>query len=265
MADKIQLLLVEDDENLQEAFLFYIHQSSKINLAGMTGSQTEALNQVLKGKIDAILLDLELEEGDGINFLEELNNLGASRPLVVVFTNNRSSTVNHYIKELGADFVCYKGNRSYSPERVLGLIVRMSPYHHKKNKHMVNLITLEKEKLEKNRRERIRAMILALGVKTGSRREGYLTEAIYLAAYELEENNFLLQEVYTDVAKRMNTKGTNVEKGIRDTIEKVWKDNSMSFLEELYPFPVSKDTGCPTNSEFIRNMAEKFRKLTIDS
>ena len=261
MTDKIQLLLVEDDEDLQEAFLFYIRQSGKIALAGVTGSQTEALKQILKGNIDAVLLDLELEEGDGINFLEELDSLRVGRPLIVVFTNNRSSTVSNYIKELGADFVCYKGNKSYSPERVLGLIIKMSPYHHKKNKYIVDLVTLEKEKMERNRKERIRTVILALGVKTGSRREGYLTEAIYLAAHELEENNYAVQEVYTEVAKIMNTKGVNVEKGIRDTIEKIWKDNTGAFLEEHYPFPVSKDTGCPTNSEFIRNMAGKFKKL----
>ncbi len=261
MADKARLLLVEDDEALQEAFLFYLQQSEGITLAGVTGSQTEALKIALKGDIDAILLDLELEEGDGINFLEELDSIQIQKPLVVVFTNNRSSIVNSYIKEIGADFVCYKGNRSYSPKRILELITKMSLYNHRHNKPVGAWISLEKKELKKKRKECIRRVVQSLGVKVGSRREGYMAEALYLAAFELGKNDYVVQEIYDGVAKIMNTKGTNVEKGIRDTIEKIWKDNPGSFLETYYPFPISKNTGCPTNSEFIRNMAMKFKKL----
>ena len=261
MPGQIKLLLVEDEQELQEIFLYYITKKEKLFLAGATGSQSEAIAYMMEGNVDAVMLDLELEEGDGIHFLEELKDHDIKMPLIVVFTNNRSKTVNSYVKELGADFICYKENESYSPERILDLIIKMYPYHHSKNKNYSEAISLHKKKEEEYRKDCILQVLHEMGIRERSRSERYLLETLYYTAFECKQEEFVVGNVYLEVAKRQKSKPENVEKSIRACIEKIWLVCEPRILEKYYPYPYSKDTGLPTNSQFILNMIKQFKKL----
>ena len=70
-----------------------------------------------------------------------------------------------------------------------------------------------------------------------------------------------MKEVYSAVAKRNKTKSVNVEKSIRDNIERTWTKTSPEILGRYYPYSTSKGSGAPTNMEFIKNMARKLWKM----
>ena len=72
MEQVIEILLVEDDKNMCEAFEFAIRRNKKFHLAAQTGKQHEGLELLRKGKMGVVILDLELDEGDGINFLNDM-------------------------------------------------------------------------------------------------------------------------------------------------------------------------------------------------
>jgi two-component system response regulator (stage 0 sporulation protein A) len=253
--------LVEDDREMRAAFSFCIEKNPLFQMVGETGKQAEAIEILKGGCVDAVILDLELEEGDGIHFLGEMKSLPVERPLVVVITNNRSAAVLELIRAQGADFICQKCNESYSPVNVLSIVEQTYPFHKNKRNSRMEVIQYEISKEEEYRRNRIEDYLTALGLKAHSRSCNYLIEAIYKVAFEMGDSRYTIKEVYEAVAKKYDTKGVNVEKVIRDGIEKVWTKSEHEVLVSIYPYEISGESGSPTNSEFIRNVAGKFKRV----
>ena len=263
MEPAIEILLVEDDKNMCEAFEFCICRNERFKLVAQTGSQREGLEFLRKGNMGVVLLDLELEEGDGINFLKDMRELPVEKPLVVVITNSRSQITLDCIRANGADFVCQKNNESYSPEMVLNIIEHIYPFRNRHVSPQMQAISYQQSQEKIYYRNRIMEELEAMGFKTGIRSTVYLTDAIYYVAYENKESDCEMKTVYDVVGKKNNTKGSNVEKAIRDSVEKVWNKTATQILEKYYPYQVSKDHGAPTNMEFVKNMARRMRNHLI--
>ena len=61
MEQVIEILLVEDDKNMCEAFEYCIRGKKQFHLAASTGKQSEGLELLRVGKMGAVILDLELK------------------------------------------------------------------------------------------------------------------------------------------------------------------------------------------------------------
>lgn len=261
MEQAIEILLVEDDKNMCEAFEFCIRRKKQFHLAAQTGKQREGLELLRKGKMGVVILDLELDEGDGINFLKDMKELGIEKPLVVVITNSRSPITLECIRAKGADFVCQKSNESYSPDMVLSIVEQTYPFRNKTISPQMKVISYQQSQEKVYQRNRIEEELAYLGFKINSRGTGYLVDAIHYIAYEKREQDCEMKEIYSVVAKKNNTRDVNVEKAIRDNIEKTWTKTTPETLERYYPYPVSKGSGAPTNMEFVKNMARRMWKV----
>ena len=260
MEQIIEILLVEDDKNMCEAFEFCIGKKKQFHLAAQTGKQSEGLEFLRVEKIGAVILDLELDEGDGINFLNDMKELDIEKPVVVIITNNRSEVTRAWLRANGADFICPKYNEDYSPEKVLSIVEFLYPFRTKVMSPQMQVITYEQREAKEYRRNRITEELDNLGFKRNIRATGYLVDAIQYVAYETKDSDCEMKEVYSVVAKKNKTKDVNVEKALRDNIERTWTRSSPKILERYYPFPVSKGSGTPTNMEFVKNMARKIWK-----
>lgn len=258
MGDKIAILLVEDDKDMCEAFEFSIHRNQRFHLAGKTGKQSEGIELLKKNNIGAVILDLELEEGDGIHFLDELKGLDIELPLVVVITNTRSEITLECMRASGADFICQKCNESYSPNMVLSIIEHTYPYRKKAISPQMKVISYQRSQEELYQRKRIEDELVKLGFKMHIKATGYLVDVIHYIAFEIKGQEYVLKDVYNVVAKKCGTKDTNVEKAIRDNIERTWMKTNTEILERFYPYPVSKESGTPTNMEFVKNISRKM-------
>lgn len=257
----IEVLLVEDDKNTCEAFDFCIHRNEKFHLAAITGKQSEGLEILKRGNIGAVILDLELEEGDGINFLTCMKQLNIEQPLVVVITNNQSEITMDCIHALGVAFVYQKCNESYSPEVVLSIIELTYPFRKRPESPVMKAISYQRSQEEIYQRNRIEEELSYIGFRLNTRANGYLVDAIYYTAFEIRNRDFEMKEVYSVVAKKHKTKDVNVEKSIRDNIERTWMKTSPKQLERYYPYQISKDSGTPTNMEFIKNMTRRMQNV----
>ena len=258
MESRIEILLVEDDKDMCEAFEFCIHRNQKFHLLGKTGKQTAGIELLKEGNVGVVILDLELEEGDGIHFLEEMNSLNIEKPLVVVITNNRSEIILGCIRASGADFIYQKCNLSYSPNTVLGIIEQTYPYRKKAPSPQMQVIQYQRSQEENYQRKRIEDELIRMGFKMHSKSTGYLIDAIHYTAFEIKGQEYVLKDVYGVVAKKNETRDVNVEKAIRDNIERTWMKADTENLEIYYPYPVSKESGAPTNMEFIKNMTRRM-------
>ena len=260
MDQVIEILLVEDDKNMCEAFDFCIRGKKGFHLAAQTGKQCEGLELLRTGKMGAVILDLELDEGDGINFLNDIKELGIEKPVVIIITNNRSDITHACLRANGADFICPKYNEDYSPEKVLSVIKLLYPFRRKDASPQMKVISYQQSQEKIYRRNRIEEELAFLGFKINVRSTGYLIDAIQYVAFETKDPDCEMKEVYSVVAKKNNTKDGNIEKAIRDNIERTWTKAKPEDLERYYPYAVSKGSGTPTNMEFVKNMARKIWK-----
>lgn len=142
--------MVEDDEMVCRSFQVAIRNNAAFSLAGKTGSQKEAMQMLLSLDVDVMLLDLELDEGDGMHLLEEMRAKLERLPEIITVTNTSSESVLSCVRELGSDFVYQKHNGAYSPENVLEIIQMTFPYYQNKTADQTQVLAAEYS-LEKER------------------------------------------------------------------------------------------------------------------
>lgn len=65
------------------------------------------------------------------------------------------------------------------------------------------------------------------------------------------------KELYPYIAEKFATNAGNVERNIRGVIEKVWTKQNMEQVRKRYGGDWKMDTGRPTNTKFMKWMAEK--------
>ncbi len=89
MVKKKSILLVEDEENLQEALKLNLElENYEVTIAG---DGTEALNTVQKEHFDLIILDVMLPEIDGIAVCETIRLQNNTIPILILSAKNNSA------------------------------------------------------------------------------------------------------------------------------------------------------------------------------
>ncbi|MEZ0393394.1 MAG: response regulator [Pseudobdellovibrionaceae bacterium] len=109
------LLIIEDDERQREAVAQLVAgQDTEILLAG-TGQ--DALSKVESQSVDCIILDLNLPDMSGFEFLERINSLPVSVPPIVIYTGKDLTRTEEQTLRKYSESIIIKGARS--PERLL--------------------------------------------------------------------------------------------------------------------------------------------------
>ena len=98
----IRVLLVEDSVPVRQRIRSMIEEADAGAVVGETGSVAAAVGLFLKHQPDAVVLDLSLTDGSGLNVLRQVKSLdpGVS---VVVLTNYASPESREQCLGLGAD------------------------------------------------------------------------------------------------------------------------------------------------------------------
>lgn len=251
MGNKIRILLIEDDQLKRSEFKYAIQLHPKLELCGETGSEQEGLLLLKGGRSDVVILDLELEEGNGIRLAEKMRSLQIRQPFVVVTTNNCSSSVLQYLRtEIKVDFIFQKTNVSYTAEQVLDIIEKVYKYHGESNPR-----SADKRELLRNR---IFQELQTMGFSPNYAGTDYLIDAFLFISEHLDESLQISKSIYPAVAKKYQTDPANVERAIRTSIERVWNHANLMTLSEHYPYDVENKNGRPSNGDFIRNMRLKL-------
>ncbi len=259
----IRILMVEDDVMVRQSFEIAIRNNGEFSLVGMTGKQSEAIQMLLELQVDVMLLDLELEEGDGMHLLEEMRRKMERLPEIITVTNTCSESVLSCVRELGSDFVYQKNNGAYSPENVLEIIQMTYPYYKKKSADRTQVLAAEYN-LEREREYQltyVRHELERMGFSSQKRGTVFLAEAICIELENKDRKKLqITNDIYPVLAERHGVSVGGVEKGIRDAIEYTWQESNMVNLMRYYPHRWDSEIGRPTNAEFIANMVEMFRQ-----
>ena len=106
----MKILLIEDDTAECEIYIDIAKRRKDIEFISITNSSIKAIDDYKCYKPEAIILDLELNdgEGSGFDFLENLNKLNIKKlPKMVVTTNVQSDIVYDFCHKNNIDFVFY--------------------------------------------------------------------------------------------------------------------------------------------------------------
>ena len=125
----MKILIVEDDKAAVEAIKDAMSYTEGMQVVGTTDSATQGLKLVEAVKPHAIILDLELNEGDGLNFLKNLSTLMLNyKPFVLVTTNTTSKTVHDIVRNNGGDFIYTKNTLNYNPHALISILQSVDDY-----------------------------------------------------------------------------------------------------------------------------------------
>ena len=256
----VQILIVEDDLELREQYRALIQGRTTLRLVAETESVEDAIRILQTDEIDAMILDLELPGGSGILLLEEMQKLHIRKPFVAVVTNVVSQPIYQTIRKLGADYICAKGERGFSLNVPISIIEISAPYQ--KNTESASVI---KDEIKRQTcidiyKRRTEDELLRLGFSFKLKGTVYCQKAILYILISEKDNLSATKDIYPYVAKECKTNVKNVERSIRAVIEKVWKEQDIRKIKEVYPYECNIETGRPTNTDFLYGLAKKINR-----
>jgi DNA-binding NarL/FixJ family response regulator len=112
----LRVLLVEDSPLLAERLRESLDGLENIEVVGVVADESSAVAAARAGRVDVIVLDLQLKQGTGFGVVQRL---GKSRPKIIVFTNYMLPEYQRRANALGVEYFL---NKSLDYERLPQLI-----------------------------------------------------------------------------------------------------------------------------------------------
>ena len=256
----MRAILIEDDELECTKYRELVENTANIDLIAITNSSNEAIKIVSKYEPEAIILDIELTngEGSGLEFLEQLKSIHTTNhPKIVVITNIYSDTVYNYLHRNSVDFIFYKNQESYSPKNVIDTLLLLDGYGKTSNTKPKEQIkdTKEEDKINKL----INKELDLIGIATHLKGRKYLYDAIYFVIVNNENRESI--SVIQYLVNKYKRANSTISRAMQNSILHAWRISSIDDLTELYTARINYETGVPTPTEFIYYYADKIIKL----
>lgn len=256
--NKINLIIVEDDNNTVEEYKAGIKCFDNFYLAATTSSSSEALEKVKEYSPHAVILDLELHKGsgNGLMFLKELSALNLkNKPFILVVTNNISSVTHSIARNLGADFVITKNQSDFSCKMVLEFLSSVAASALTSD---INSTDAAKAAVSisysETMKEKISTELDLIGISPKLKGRQYLADAIEITCKQRMPN------LCSIIAKKYSKTDASVERAMQTAINHAWRNTDIESLERYYTTYINPQKGVPTVMEFIYYYSDKIKK-----
>ncbi len=124
MHTPLRVFVIEDSPILLERIAEAISDQPSLILVGTADCEREAVQKIRVLKPEALVVDIKLREGNGLNVLAQLKwgEGDDAKPKIVVFTNYPRQEYLRNSKQLGADYFLDKSTQfSDLPKVLIGL------------------------------------------------------------------------------------------------------------------------------------------------
>lgn len=98
----MNIVVVEDSVIIQMQLVTMLSAIKDVRIAGLAGTENDAVNLIKSTKPDLILMDISLERGTGLNVLRTIRNSGNTSK-VLMLTNHTESRFRQLSLTLGAN------------------------------------------------------------------------------------------------------------------------------------------------------------------
>lgn len=254
----LKVLIIEDDTTACNELADCIEAFDDISLAVATSDALLALEYVATYLPDVIILDLELHQGggNGIEFLDNLNQLGLThRPFILVTTNNASAIIHESARKRGADFILTKFDEQYSAHYVINFlhIIREEILAHTSS-------PMQQKRPPESPVERTHKLMIRIhrefdliGISPKLIGYKYLADAVLLAI----ENNS--SHLIPQIAQKYRKSDASVERAMQNAINRAWRSSDIEDLLSHYTAKINLERGVPTTMEFIFYYVRKIQ------
>lgn len=252
---EITILVVEDDAQVCSNFKSIIDNYSELKILHFTNSSSEAMSFINLHNPDVVILDLELQdgEGSGIFLLKELQQKQLDAPpFIIVTTNNPSQSISDAIHQLGVDFTLKKYQPNYSEYFVLDhLLILQDQILSKKRK--LNKMLDNENYVEKSYKSQIFDELNTFGISLKSIAYEYLTDAILFTIEDPNANYLNMLSI------KHNKSEDSIKKAIQYAINHAWDRTDTDILTKCYTSTIDVYQGSPTIKAFVKYYAEKVK------
>lgn len=258
MKRELNILLVEDDPDTCKNFKEYIDLTPEVELIEITNNSHRAVELTKEHLPDAIILDLELNEGsgNGLLFLQDLKNASLSfRPYILITTNNSSSATYEFARQLGADFIMSKHQSDYSEKNVVEFLRMMKEgiLGRHSNQPSDDQSTPPAEPSLKLLQRLITTELDNIGISPKALGYTYLTDAIILIIKGKTHG------ICSTLAVKYKKTDFSIERAMQNAINKAWRTTDIDDLLVYYTAKINSEKGVPTLTEFIHYYAKKIK------
>lgn len=100
-----QILVVEDLPRIQEFIREVVDTPGELSVTGFVTTATEAIEQCISSRPDALIVDLHLASGSGLDVIKAIRRhmTPPHQPLIMVLTNHATPQLEQACRRAGAD------------------------------------------------------------------------------------------------------------------------------------------------------------------
>ena len=266
MNEKIRVLVADDNKEFTATLVSYLSKEENMEVIDVARDGNEALDKIISGKPDIVLLDIIMPHLDGLGVLEKLNDVEMDKkPMCIILSAVGQDKITQKAINLGAQYYIVKPFDIGILEKRIKELKFFQPSQYKNNfisreiKAQYIDISPESKKDEKNLEALVTNIIHEVGVPAHIKGYQYLREAIIMVVNNIDIINQITKQLYPEIAYRYETTPSRVERAIRHAIEVAWGRGQTETVESIFGYTVSAAKGKPTNSEFIAMIADKLR------
>ena len=203
----IKVAIADDHKLFREGIRFFIDQMEDADLVFEASSGRELIEKLEHQQIDVLLLDLEMEDMDGVEAIKMIRpqypDLG-----IIILTTYAENKMMAYLMELGANSYLLKDTEPQTLKRAIEAVYHEGYYF---------------------TREVSKAMIT--GLKNPARKKPVLNNNIALSAREIEVLQLICQE-YTakQIAEKLFISPRTAEGHRRHLMEKLAVKNTVGLI-----------------------------------
>ena len=253
----MKILIIEDDENEWKVYKTIARRRTDIEIVCMTNSSKKGLEEYNLHKPEAIILDLELNngEGSGFDFIDKIKKIDInSTSKIVVTTNIHSDSVYNFCHDNKIDFIFYKKQQGYSQENVINTLMLLRGYN---STEKVELENFSQKDVDDKIKFLINKELDNIGVSHHLQGRKYFLDAIYFMVKNGDESKVpIVQYLVSEYKKSHST----ITRAMQNAIIHAWRVTPLEDLELYYTARINYERGIPTPSELIYYYSDKIKK-----
>jgi len=250
-----RIIFADQNEDFRLLMADSVVNESGIELIDSTGDGAQLIKLIGEKKPDVVVMDLILQNKDGISVLREYAGKSGYRPAFIIVSAFMQEKIVAESAALGAYYFISKPCDVHE----LFCRVREVAAESRSEAGIVSVKGNKKAISDRKIESMVTDVIHEIGVPAHIKGYQYIREAIIFTVKDMELINAVTKALYPMVAKKFGTTSSRVERAIRHAIEVAWDRGDIEVLQKYFGYTVSNIKGKPTNSEFIALISDRLR------
>lgn len=246
--EKIKIAIADDNSDLVKLMSDYLSSQTNMEVVAVAYNGKTCIDMLSQHEVDILVLDIIMPYMDGIAVLDAIKVDERLRNIeVIMLSAFGQESIMSQAAQNGASYFIMKPFEADRLAAQINHIMKSRPF------------TGNPKKVAEQKNKEILAMMREVGIPPHIQGYHYLKEAISLVMDNPELLNKVTKELYPNVAARLDSTPTRVERSIRHAIELVWSQEDKRHISAIFGYSEELLKNKPTNSKFIAMIANSTK------